>query len=115
MTSAAGFGAEGLLRPSPPSPVLSLLLPGHLLLTYPLRPGSHSQEALDVQPPATLTLTAPHQALELPREDGRPTRAEVSSRGHWVWQAVRAKSAARDGSLLRAQVLRSPWGGDAHH
>lgn len=36
------------------------------------------------------------------------SRAEVSSRGHWVWQAVRAKSAARDGSLLRAQVLRSP-------
>lgn len=68
-----------------------------------------------MQPPATLTLTAPHQARELPREDGRPTRAEVSSRGHWVWQAVRAKSAARDGSLLRAQVLRSPWGGDAHY
>lgn len=50
-----------------------------------------------------------HQARELPQEDGRPTRAEVSSRGHWVWQVVRAKSAARDGSLLRAQVLRSPW------
>lgn len=52
---------------------------------------------------------APLQAQELPHEDGRPTRAEVSSRGHWVWQAVRAKSAARDGSLLRAQVLRRPW------
>lgn len=63
-----------------------------------------------MRPPASLTPTAPLQAQELPHEDGRPTRAEVSSRGHWVWQAVRAKSAARDGSLLRAQALRRPWG-----
>lgn len=63
-----------------------------------------------MRPPASLTPTAPLQAQELPHEHGRPTRAEVSSRGHWVWQAVRAKSAARDGSLLRAQALRRPWG-----
>lgn len=37
-----------------------------------------------------------------------PTRADVRSKGHWVWHALRARSANREGSLLREQALRSP-------